>query len=168
MTKPTPTTKPAPRESEDSKPKAQNQISRRALIAGTAALAVASSSGRAFASSSPHHGSHAVRRDDLVRSAGNCGTTGEICQAHCQQMLATGDTRLADCSASVAEMTASCSTLAHFAASNSEYLPAMAKLCIQILKDCKATCEKHPKHEECMACAEACEHCIEECEKVAA
>jgi Cys-rich four helix bundle protein (predicted Tat secretion target) len=117
-----------------------------------------------------HHDHHESSggNGDLVRAAGACETTGELCQAHCQAMLAKGDTSLAECSRSVHEMMAGCSALMKLAAVNSKHLPAMAKLCSQILDDCRIACEKHEKHDECKACAEACEACIEECNKVAA
>ena len=143
-------------------------ISRRALLAGTAALAVSVSTSGALAGEFDARSGDSTKaeRDSLVRAAGNCGTLGELCQAHCQSLLAAGDTRLADCSASVNEMMASCSALMQLAASDSKYLPAMAKLCSGILEDCKAVCEKHAKHDVCKACAEACGECLEECKKV--
>ena len=147
----------------------ESAISRRALLAGTAALAVSVSTSGALAGElDTRSGDSKAERDSLVRAAGNCGTLGELCQAHCQSLLAAGDTRLAVCSASVNEMTASCSALMQLAASDSKYLPAMAKLCSGILEDCKAVCEKHSKHDVCKACAEACGACLEECKKVTA
>jgi Cys-rich four helix bundle protein (predicted Tat secretion target) len=143
-------------------------ISRRALLAGTAALAVGVSTSGAMAADLDAHSGDRTDRGSLVRAAGDCGIVGELCQAHCQQMLASGDTRLAACSASVNEMMASCSALMQLAASDSQYLPAMAKLCSEILEDCKAICEKHSKHDVCKACAEACGACLEECKKVMA
>ena len=102
----------------------------------------------------------------MVGAAGECQVAGEICQAHCQTMLATGDNSLAACAASVRDMMASCSSLMQMAASNSKHLPAMAKLCSQILQECKDECEKHPEHAECKACAQACDGCLKECKKV--
>ena len=64
--------------------------------------------------------------------------TGELCQAHCQVTLAQGDTRLADCSKSVYEMMAGCTALMQLAAVQSESLPSMTRVCIGLLKDCKA------------------------------
>ena len=148
-------------------------ISRRALLAGTAAFAVGASASRAMAADQSGH-DHAHHHDAggdnqaLVRAAGDCQIAGEICQAHCQVMLATGDTSLAACSASVRDMMAGCSSLMQLAASNSKHLPAMAKLCSEILEECKAECKKHAEHEECKACAQACDGCLDECKKVMA
>ncbi len=160
------------------KDSSENSISRRALLAGTAALAVGASATLAKAASHEGHGDHAHGHahdhaanggnQALVRAAGDCRIAGEICQAHCQKMLATGDTSLAACSASVSDMMASCSSLMQLAASDSKHLPGMAKICSQILEDCKAECEKHGEHEECKACAKACEGCLKECKKVMA
>ena len=102
----------------------------------------------------------------LIRAAADCQVAGEICEAHCQTMLATGDTSLAECSAAVREMLAGCSALTKLAVSGSKRLPQMAKLCNSMLEDCKAECDKHKEHDECKACADACEGCIAECKKV--
>ena len=124
----------------------RNSISRRALLAGTAAFAVGASASRSMAgdhSGQAHHDGAGGDNQALVRAAGDCQIAGEICQAHCQEMLATGDTSLAACSASVRDMLAGCSSLMQLAASNSKHLPAMAKVCSEILEEGKAECKKH-------------------------
>ena len=145
-------------------------VSRRVLLAGAAAFAVGASAGTATAAGGGHEhhdhdhgggGEHA-----LIRAAADCQVAGEICEAHCQAMLATGDTSLADCSAAVREMLTGCSALTKLAAAGSKRLPEMAKLCNSMLEDCKAECDKHKDHDECNACAEACDGCIAECKKV--
>ena len=150
-------------------------ISRRALIAGTAALAAGFSASQAVAAGDGGHAGHEGHaghhhsgggRTSLIRAAGECMVEGEICEAHCQAMLATGDTTLASCSAVVRDMMAGCSALTQLAASDSKRLPAMAAVCATILEDCKAECEKHPEHEECKACGMACDKCIAECKKI--
>ena len=153
-------------------------ISRRALIAGTAALAASFSAAQAVAAGGGGHAGHAGHeghaghhhsgggRTSLIRAAGECMVEGEICEAHCQAMLATGDTTLASCSAAVRDMMAGCSALTQLAASDSKHLPAMAAVCATILEACKAECKKHPEHEECKACASACDKCIAECNKI--
>ncbi|MEE3329190.1 MAG: four-helix bundle copper-binding protein [Myxococcota bacterium] len=150
----------------------ESTISRRALLAGTAALAAVGVATSATSGQAAHHETKSAKngsaRDALVRTAGDCLVTGELCQAHCQAMLAQGDTRLADCSASVSDMMASCSALMQLAAADSQYLPAMASLCNEILENCKTVCDKHAKHAVCKACADACEACIQECKKVMA
>jgi Cys-rich four helix bundle protein (predicted Tat secretion target) len=147
-------------------------ISRRALLAGTAAFAAGLSAAQAAAGSSEGHEGHAGHHHSggggnaLIRAAGECRVAGEICDAHCESMLATGDTSLAACSAAVRDMMAACSALSRLAASNSKNLPAMAGVCRKILEDCKAECNKHPEHEECKACAEECDKCLAECNKI--
>jgi len=147
-------------------------ISRRVLLAGAAAFAVGASATTATAAGGGHehhhhdHGSGGEHA--LIRAAADCQVAGEICEAHCQAMLATGDTSLADCSAAVREMLAGCSALTKLAALGSKRLPEMAKLCHSMLEDCKAECDKHEDHDECKACAKACEGCIAECKKVMA
>jgi Cys-rich four helix bundle protein (predicted Tat secretion target) len=150
-------------------------ISRRALISGTAALAAGFSASQAVAAGDGGHAGHeghaghhhsGGNRTSLIRAAGECMIEGEICEAHCQAMLATGDATLASCSAAVRDMMAGCSALTQLAASDSKNLPAMAAVCATILEDCKAECKKHPEHQECMACASACDKCIAECKKI--
>lgn len=150
-------------------------ISRRALISGAAALATGLSAAQSVAAGHEGHAGHGGHarhnhsgggRNSLIRAAGECIVEGEICEAHCQAMLATGDTTLASCSAAVRDMMAACSTLTQLAASDSKRLPAMAAVCSTVLEDCKAECKKHPEHEECMACATACDKCIAECKKI--
>ena len=157
----------------EQEPAGELSISRRALIAGTAALAAGLSAAQAAAGSHEGHEGHAGHHQSgggghaLLRAAGECQVAGEICEAHCQSMLATGDTSLAVCSAAVRDMMAGCSALSKLAASNSKNLPAMAGVCVQILEDCIAECKKHPEHEECKACAEECDKCLGECKKIA-
>lgn len=148
-----------------------NSVSRRVLLAGTAAFAVGASarSVAAAAGGGHEHHDHAGSGDHaLIRAAGDCAVAGEICDAHCQALLASGDTSLADCSAAVREMMAGCTALTKLAALGSKRLPEMAKLCSSILEACKLECEKHDHHEECTACAKACDGCLAECKKVMA
>ena len=159
-------------EQMEQEPEGELSISRRALIAGTAAFAAGLSASQAVAGGHEGHEGHAGHdhsgggRQALIRAAGECQIEGEICEAHCQAMLATGDTSLAACSAAVRDMMAGCSALSRLAASNSKNLPAMAAVCATILEDCKAECKKHPEHEECKACAKACDKCLAECNKI--
>ena len=153
----------------------QSSISRRALLAGTAAIAVGASATSAIAAGGGgghgHHGHHAQGKgshEALVRAAGDCLIAGELCDAHCQAVLASGDSTLAACSAVVRDMSAGCSALIRLAAAGSRRLPEMAKTCSLLLEDCKAECDKHPEHEECKACSKACEACLKACEGVLA
>ena len=149
-------------------------ISRRALLAGSAAVVAAASANSAMASGGGghgHHGHHAqgnASNEALVRAAGDCLIAGEFCDAHCQVTLASGDSTLAACSAAVRDMSAGCSALVRLAVAGSRRLPEMAKTCILLLEDCKAECDKHPEHEECKACLQACDACLEACKKVLA
>jgi len=105
----------------------------------------------------------------LLNAATHCAQTAEVCQAHCQQSLATGDTMLKDCSRSVAQLLPICEALASLAAQASGYLPRYAKLALQVCKDCEQECRKHEKHHDfCKECADACAACAKECQRIAA
>jgi len=105
----------------------------------------------------------------LLNAATHCAQVAEVCQAHCQQSLATGDTMLKDCSRSVAQLLPICEALASLTAQASGYLPQYAKLALQVCQDCEKECRKHEKHHDfCKECADACAACAKECQRVAA
>jgi len=104
----------------------------------------------------------------LLNAATHCAQVAEVCQAHCLQSLATGDTMLKDCSRSVAQLLPICEALASLTAQASGYLPQYAKLALQVCKDCEQECRKHEKHHDfCKECADACAACAKECQRVA-
>ena len=67
-------------------------VSRRVLLAGAAAFAVGASAGTATAAGGGHeHHDHGDGGEHaLIRAAADCQVAGEICEAHCQAMLAAG------------------------------------------------------------------------------
>ena len=113
-----------------------------------------------------HHTTH--RHGTFAMAAANCQVAGDACIAHCLEMFATGDTSMAACAAAVNSMLAVCNMLGTLAASNSPHLKTAATLCLAVCTDCKRECDKHLKHAECKACADACETMIVEAKKLAA
>lgn len=136
---------------------------RRDLMVGTGVLLVAGGAlAQAEAAEDPHagHGAHAGHgglQGPLVDEASDCVRVGEVCLDHCFDMLAAGDTSIAECGRSVHEMIAVSRTLETLAAAGSPRLPAMARAAVATYEHCQAECKKHaPKHEICAKCGEAC------------
>ncbi len=103
----------------------------------------------------------------LAQLAGHCVATGEDCLRHCYEMFSMKDTSMTECAKSVSELITTCRALESLASSNSEYVPAFAKLVEKVCLDCKKQCDAFPKIPECVTCGEACLKCAEECRKTA-
>jgi Cys-rich four helix bundle protein (predicted Tat secretion target) len=118
----------------------------------------------------PDHEHHAMpgKNGALIAAAHHCMAAGDLCTAHCIDMLAAGDKSLKDCAKSVAQMRAMIGALAQLAAQNAPHLKEMAALCAKACRDCEAECKKHEQHPPCKACGEACNKCAAECDKTAA
>ena len=111
-----------------------------------------------------HHGDTA-----LLEAAHGCLLKGDACLSHCIMLLSSGDTSMAGCSKAVHDMHAMMVGLAALAGSGSRHLPAVAKVAMELCKDCEAECRKHADmHVVCKECAEACSRTIAACQKVAA
>lgn len=94
----------------------------------------------------------------LADAASGCVRAGEACLQHCLDLLATGDTSLADCARTVTQMLAVCRAVGPIADAGSRHLPALASLCQAVCTDCVEACRKHAEHHAvCKACLEACE-----------
>lgn len=133
--------------------------------AGTVA-AVAAAAGPALAQMD-HAMMHGPKYKALAQLAGHCVATGEDCLRHCYEMFSMKDTSMTECAKSVSELITTCRALESLASSNSEYVPAFAKLVEKVCLDCKKQCDAFPKIPECVACGEACLKCAEECRKTA-
>jgi len=137
------------------------------IAAGTVAAAGVATATAQQTQTPEHH--HDASGSPLVDSALRCVKTGDLCQAHCFELLAKGDTSIADCARSVESLRAVCSSLAVLAAQKSPLLPRYAAVAKEACENCEAECHKHSdKHAVCKACEEACASCAKECAKVAA
>lgn len=147
-------------------------MNRRELLVGAAAIAAAATAGGAFAEKHEHKHEHAgpsKRNKALIKTSGDCVTTGQACLHHCLVLMGEGDKSLAACAMSVSDLVATCSALQQLASAESPYLAEMAKLTMKVCEDCEKECKKPEvaKHEECKACGEACAACYKECKKIA-
>jgi len=111
------------------------------------------------------HSKHAATADGapvnrhaaFTATLDECLNTGRVCIQHCIDLLATGDTSLADCARQVTQMMAVCEAVATLAAADSKHLKMAVELCVAHCTDCEQACRKHAGHHaECKACAEAC------------
>jgi len=145
--------------------------SRRNVLLGGAALTATLATGTAFAAAGEHqHHNHEENKNTgLIDAALHCVKTGDACQEHCIELVKQGDTTIAECLNTVAEMLPMCTALAKLAAYKSTHLVALAKVCIDVCEACEKECRKHEdKHAACKACAESCADCIKECKKIIA
>ena len=145
-------------------------MNRRELLLGAAAMAAAATAGKAFAAGHDHmaHDHKSKRNEKLIEVASDCVLKANICVQHCIVAMGQGEKDLAACAASSSQLVAMCAALQHFASAESKFLPQMAKLAMDICKDCENECKKTERHPECKACGESCAACYNECKKIAA
>ncbi len=147
-------------------------MNRRELLLGAAAMAAAATAGRAFAAEHEHmgHEHHATssRNDKLIAAASDCVLKANLCVQHCIVAMGQGEKDLAACAQSSSQTADICTALQQLATADSKHLPQLAKVAMDICKDCAEECKKTEKHPECKACKEACLACYEECKKIAA
>jgi Cys-rich four helix bundle protein (predicted Tat secretion target) len=147
-------------------------MNRRELLLSAAAMAAAATAGRAFAAEHEHmgHEHHAAssRNDKLIAAASDCVLKANLCVQHCIVAMGQGEKDLAACAQSSSQTAAICTALQQLAMADSKQLPQLAKVAMDVCKDCAEECKKTEKHPECKACKEACLACYEECKKIAA
>jgi Cys-rich four helix bundle protein (predicted Tat secretion target) len=145
------------------------------LLGSVAALAAVSTS-KAFAAEHDmhdmagmheHHHEASTRNSALISAASDCVLKAQVCLQHCLVLLGEGDKSLAACAKSSSQVEAICGALQNLAAAESKSLPALAKVAMDICKDCEEECKKTDKHPQCKACGEACAACYKECKKIA-
>lgn len=115
-----------------------------------------------------HHHEMSARNTGLIESASDCVLKAQICLQHCLVLLGQGDKSMAACAMSASQVEAICGALQKLAAAEAKSLPQMAKVAMDVCKECEAECKKTEKHPECKACMEACAACYKECKKIAA
>lgn len=130
-------------------------VQRREVLTAAGALLVA---GVAPAAAAEHkHHSKPTAVEAVFDNALACGATGELCVAHCFEILQQGDTSIAGCAQSVNEMLAVNHAVERLAAMNSPRLGEVARAALAVYKHCENQCEKHAaKHEVCKKCANCC------------
>jgi Cys-rich four helix bundle protein (predicted Tat secretion target) len=100
----------------------------------------------------------------LALAAAECLAICEECTAHCQRMMAQGDTAMAQCLRTTLELAPLCASVKTLASYGSEYTKAVAKVCIEACQKCAEACKEHAAHHEiCKKCHDECLQCIEAC-----
>lgn len=152
-------------------------MNRREMLTGAAAMLAAVTTGRALAADHAHmdHGqmdmqhAHSPNKHQALLSAtADCVVKAQLCVQHCLVLLGQGDQEMAACAQSASQVIAACGAMQQLAAADSRHLPQMAKLAMDLCKECEDECRKMDKHPECKACGEACISCYRECKKIAA
>lgn len=141
-------------------------MDRRTLLTATGAVLAATAVRAATTTAAETHAAH--QPPPLLHAALHCVGTAEVCQAHCLDRLANGDTAMAACARSVTTVIAVCQALAVLATQHSPLLGKYAAVAADVCRACETECRKHEEHPPCRACAEACRDCAAECAKVAA
>lgn len=139
-------------------------LSRRDFLLAVASIPVATFS---FARAEDTHGHHSKNPyADIIGQLGECISTGELCNAHCQMLLAQGDSTLGACQKAVLEMLTASESMIRFASLQSTETKTMKAITERILTSCKKECLKHKKHPACQACAESCEKALAQMAKL--
>jgi Cys-rich four helix bundle protein (predicted Tat secretion target) len=103
----------------------------------------------------------------LALAAADCVIKSQECIAHCQELLAKGDTSLSECLRTTLELVPLGEASKTLASYGSGLTPKMAKVFQEACETCAAACKKHAHHHaECKACYESCLKCIEACKAV--
>jgi Cys-rich four helix bundle protein (predicted Tat secretion target) len=102
----------------------------------------------------------------LLAAATRCEQAARACLQHCITMLSSGNTALGPCARAVSDLLPAVNALVALAANASKNLSSFAKATGEIVKDCKAECDKHPTMPPCKACADACGALLAEIAKV--
>jgi len=114
------------------------------------------------------HGS-GNKNQGLIDAAADSVKKGQACLQHCIESLSQGDKELGKCATSVNDMLAACVAIEQLASYNSPHLVKMAKVAMDICRDCEVECRKFAnKHQVCKDSADACAACLNECGKIAA
>jgi Cys-rich four helix bundle protein (predicted Tat secretion target) len=114
--------------------------------------------------SAMHAAMHGGKHKALIDTASDCIAKGEVCVAHCIELMKGGDTAMADCMKSVSIMMPMCGALVRLAALDASRLKEFAAVCKNVCEDCEAECKKHAeKHAVCKDCMDSCTACIKEC-----
>lgn len=136
-------------------------------LAAAPALAADEHAGHGEMDHSAHMHNGPAKHQALIDAALVCVNRGEVCSAHCLELIAMGDTSIAACLKSVSGMLPMCAALSRLAALDSPRLKELAKVCLDVCEDCEKECKKHAdKHAACKACMESCAECAKACKKL--
>lgn len=139
-------------------------VNRRDLLA-IGGMALASSGLGATAYAAHHEGGHAKNPwAAVVEAAADCVGKGDVCVAHCAEMLAQGKKDMGECNKKAHQMLAMCKAMRSLAAQQSPLAKDIAQACIKACEECAEACKPHAKmHADCKACMDACNECAKAC-----
>lgn len=156
-------------------------MDRRKFVTGATAASLGVIASTAMGGNHKHHKGHSSKLsasgvnksklDKIIDSSSECLKDGQACLVHCQRLLASGDTSMAECQAAVLNMLASCEAMMKVASYDNmskSLIQDLAATCARICENCAKACELHSKHhKECKACYESCLKCIKACKAIA-
>jgi Cys-rich four helix bundle protein (predicted Tat secretion target) len=145
-------------------------MDRREALASFGAITLAALADAAVAQEHDHQHMHdAPKYKALTDAAADCVQKGEACVAHCTTLLGQGEKEMAACQSTAQQTIAICAALQQLANLGSPHLGKVAKVAMDICKDCEDECRKHEKkHSVCKDCGDACAACYKQCKAVAA
>ena len=79
----------------------------------------------------------------FINAAYDCVKSGDVCLAHCLDLMATCDKSLGDCAQSVNELRVTCGALGSLAAQSAPSVAKLASVASDVCKNCEAACRKH-------------------------
>ena len=115
------------------------------------------------------HTNGANKNQSLIDAAADSVKKGQACLGHGLEMLSQAENKgMAICAMRVNDMVAACTAIEQLASYNSPHLPKMAKVVMDVCKDCEKECRKFEKEEEiCKQTADSCVTCFNEWKKIA-
>lgn len=148
---------------------------REMLKVATGGLMLAAAGNAAFAAektkqSAGHQHMHVKKNQSLIDAAADSVKIGQACLQHNLEILSQGENKgMAICAMRVNDMIAACTAIEQLANYNSPHVPKMAKVVMDVCKDCETECRKFEKeHEICKQAADSCVTCFNECKKITA
>jgi len=147
---------------------------REMLKVATGGLMLAAAGNTAFAAEKTkqpavHQHSHVQNKyQSLIDAAADSVKKGHACLSHGLYMLSEREYKeMAICAMRVSDMVAACTAIGQLATYNSPNLIKMAKVVMDICKDCEKECRKFEKEEViCKQTADSCVTCFKECRKI--
>ncbi|MBI4938874.1 MAG: four-helix bundle copper-binding protein [Nitrosomonadales bacterium] len=108
------------------------------------------------------------KNQSLIDAASDSVKKGQACLSHGLEIFSQGENKaMAICAMRVSDMIAACAAIGQLASNNSSNLGKMAKVVMDVCKDCETECRKFKDEEICMRTAESCAACFNECKKIA-
>jgi Cys-rich four helix bundle protein (predicted Tat secretion target) len=99
--------------------------------------------------------------DVIIPAYQDCTRSAQTCIAHCQTLLAKGDTAMSDCLRAALDTEAVCGVVLKLTGINSQFAGVMARQSVAVMEVCIKACEPHiTHHAECKACYESCERAV--------